>query len=184
MIRTLRWLTLVLTLSLIVPALAAQDKKDGKDGKDSKDSKEAKEKPEAKEKFVSAGAYRGKLDRSPGADRNLTLEVPITTKRWQKVQLPVSDDVKVRRMNLPVDFDDKGKPKRYTQKERDELRGPDKKLPGYMAALDDLKPGQFVEVQLVRKAGQPKNPKDKDALAEYQPQIALIVIITDVATAK
>jgi hypothetical protein len=180
----MRWLALVLTLGLVVPVLTAQDKKDAKDTKETKDTKDVKEKPEPKEKLVAAGSYRGKLERLPGADRNLNLNVPITAKKWQRIDLPVSDDIKVRRMMLPVEFDDKGKPKRYTQKEKDELRGSDKKLPGYTAALDDLKPGQFVEVFLVRKAGMPKNLKDKDALAEYQPQIAMIVIITDVPAAK
>jgi hypothetical protein len=182
----LRWLALVLTLGLIVPALTAQDKKDAKDAKDAKDTKDAKEakdKPETKEKLVTAGTYRGKLERPPGADRTLRLSLPVG-RNWKPFPVVVGDDVKVRRMTLPVDFDDKGKPKKYTQKEKDELRGPDKKLPGYTAGLEDLKAGQLIDVYLVRKAGAPKNPKDKDAMAEYEPRASMIVIITDVTTPK
>lgn len=140
---------------------------------DEKPAAKAKEKAEPKEKLVKAGEQPGRLVRLP--DKGvLTLSVYIG-KTWQEVELPLTDDLKVRRQSPPQGFDDKGRPKKYTPKELDEMRGPDKKLPGYTAELTDLKPGQVVTVQLVKKAGKPKTKEE----AEYKPRVGLILINRD-----
>jgi len=75
------------------------------------------------------------------------------------------DDMIVRTMFLPEQFDDKGKPRKYTSKELKELRGPDSTLPGYTADNDSLKNGDLVTVYLVRKKHAPEikaAPKDKE----------------------
>src|SRR5947208_9771384 len=94
----------------------------------------------------------------------------------------VHDEVKVRLLQLPPIFDDKGKRKRPSQKELEDMKGPDKKLPGYTASLDDLKPGQVVRVRLIQKAGfKPGKGKerDKEIPDEYKPQVDLIVIVSE-----
>lgn len=108
------------------------------------------------------------------------------------VEIQATDDVVVRRSYPKEDFDEKGKPKRYTKKEKLELKGPDKKLPGYMAEFGDISTEQVIQLTLVRKKGvhAPKAPKrvkgkDKDAVAEADlmadngPMASLIVIVSE-----
>jgi hypothetical protein len=109
------------------------------------------------------------------------------------VELQTTDEVKVRQANPPEQFDDRGKPKKYTAKELKELKGPDPKLPGYNAEFSDLREGQVVTVTLVKKKDAPnklpprrpiKDPKeakdvDADLLLENLPHISMIVIVAD-----
>jgi len=84
---------------------------------------------------------------------------------------------------LPPQFDDKGKLKQPTAKEKAEAKG-DPKLPGYKGEFSDLRSNQIVQVTLVRhKSAKPVkiNPKSKDVdpelLAELKPQISMIVVL-------
>jgi hypothetical protein len=165
---------LAVAAALAVPVLAQDEKKDTK----KEEKAETKPKPEGKEKWVAAGSYSGKLVKQPGENRELTLSIKL--RNWENVNFLVHDDVKVRFRQPPPQFDDKGKRRKPTAKELQELRGPDKKLPGYTASLEDLKPGQVVSLQLIRRAGNFKLPKGKDKEAEvpdeYKPQVSVIVI--------
>jgi hypothetical protein len=60
------------------------------------------------------------------------------------------ENFKVRVWQLPVLFDDEGKPRRRTAAELKEAKGPGN-LPGYIAKPDDLKPGQMVRVYFTKK---------------------------------
>ena len=114
------------------------------------------------------------------------------------VEVQATDEVVVRMLNPKEDFDDKGKPKKYTKKEKDELRGPDKKLPGYKAEFGDITTDQYIQVSLVRKKGSPVaarlpkkgKGKDKDEgaeadlIADNAPQASLIVIVREPAQSK
>jgi hypothetical protein len=97
------------------------------------------------------------------------------------VEWQANDDAKVRRVNPPPQFDDKGRIKPYTRKELKELKGDDK-LPGYPAEFSDIKQDQIVDVTLVRKKDAPRTPvkKGKDAdpevLGDNFPHISMIVI--------
>src|SRR5438105_4531354 len=74
-------------------------------------------------------------------------------------------------------------------KDLDALRGPDKKLPGFMAEFSDVQQDQLIQVSLVRKKDapkvvvKPKKGKDKDAdldpLADNLPQVSMIVILRE-----
>jgi len=97
-------------------------------------------------------------------------------KNWQPVDLAVADDLKVRTLVLPPAYDDKGKVRKYTSKELAELKGPDKKLPGYTASEGDLKRDQVVTLHLVKKAGRPKT---KDEAEDYKPKVGLILIVRE-----
>lgn len=97
----------------------------------------------------------------------------------QKIEFDAPEDLKVRTMLLPVEFDDKGKPRKLTDKEKKELKGPDPTLPGYTADFDSLKPDQLVEIYPAKQASNPKSKeKDKDAddTKSARPKIAMIVI--------
>jgi hypothetical protein len=110
--------------------------------------------------------------------RNQLVAVTYQEKTYD-VELQAADDMKVRLLQPPVAFDDNGKPKKYTKKELDELKGSDKKLPGYTASFENLRPGQEVEVYLAKKkdSGKPsaKDP-DADTKSDKRPFVTMIVI--------
>jgi hypothetical protein len=96
----------------------------------------------------------------------------------QKIDLDAPDEMKVRTMVLPVELDDKGKPRKLTEKEKRDLKGPDPNLPGYLGDFDSLKPDQTVNVY---PAKQPPKSKDKDSDSNdsSRPRVAMIVILAE-----
>ncbi len=97
-------------------------------------------------------------------------------------ELKVDDDLEVRTLNLPTLFDDKGKPRTPTAKEKKELKG-DRKLPGYKSDLESLMVDQIVTAYLSKKKepkGAPKE-KDPDGLADNKPMVTMILIRSEVA---
>src|SRR5208283_4866875 len=98
--------------------------------------------------------------------------------------LTAADDLKVRLLQPPLRFDDKGAPVKYTAEELKEMRAKDK-LPGYAGESENLKAGQIVSVSLARKKDAPKiNIKDKDkdpdkfnqAIEDSKPVVRMIVV--------
>lgn len=92
----------------------------------------------------------------------------------------------VRMKNPPLVFDEKGKPKKYTQKELKELKGDDPKLPGYQADFDSIRMGQIVQVVLTKKkpekpVGKAKPVKKEDAefLNEERPLVKMVLIVAE-----
>lgn len=79
-------------------------------------------------------------------------------KEYKEVDFRAADAVKVRVVDPPAKFDDKGNPVVYTKAELKELKGKDADLPGYEAAPDALKTGDTVKVTL-----SPPQPAKKDA---------------------
>jgi hypothetical protein len=107
-------------------------------------------------------------------------------KMTNDIELESDDDLKVRTMVLPIEYDDKGKVKKYTPKELRDLKGPNKKLPGYTADWDNLTKGQTVEVHLPKPKKpqtKPAKKKDKDdedsELFKEKPKALMVVIIAD-----
>jgi hypothetical protein len=181
--------------ALVLPALAqeekkgpkgkpAEEKKEGKEKKDPKDKakpaaekKDVKDKVASKEKLVPVAEYAARIARLPGEEGSqLSFEVPVGN-RWERTQMPLGDDVKVRVMDLPPVYDDKGKLRAPTSKEKQDARGPDRKLPGYTGSLEDLKPGQYVRLTVVKRAGYKPAKGVKDVPPEYQPFINVIVVL-------
>lgn len=81
----------------------------------------------------------------------------VKTRDLPETEVPRADDLIVRYAFVPPQFDDKGRPKRLTKKDMDELRGPEKSLPGYAADVDSLKPGQMVTLFVGKKKSAAKN---------------------------
>ena len=101
----------------------------------------------------------------------------------KQVELTAADDFKVRMGHPPPKFDDKGRARRYTQKELQELRGNDR-LPGFPAEFSDIKSGQIVQVTLLQsKSGSRpvKRPKEAEAEAadDNLPKMSRIIIVAD-----
>jgi hypothetical protein len=163
-----RGLAFLVAVVLAWPLAAAEEKPGPKD------KPETKEKTEPKEKLVAAGKVLAKITKLP---ENGTIGLSaLAGKDWKPaVDVRMTDDVKVRTLR-PMLFDEKGRPRKPTAKERDELKGPDKKLPGYTADMADLKMGQICEIHLVKKAGRPKS---KDELPDYEPRVSIIVIAAE-----
>jgi len=107
--------------------------------------------------------------------------------KTQDLEVKTGDEVKVRTIREPEVFDEKGKLKRLSAKERKELKGDDPRLPGYKAEFSDLREGQIVQVNLVRKRGALPRPAggrrgkdiDPDLLADFQPHAEVVVILAD-----
>jgi hypothetical protein len=76
--------------------------------------------------------------------------------------LEPTDDMVVRLLSLPQQYDDKGYPKKYTADELKELKGDNPKLIGYQGSVDDLKSGQQVRVYLLREVPPPKGNAQPD----------------------
>jgi hypothetical protein len=194
--------TIVLVLMaflLILSASAAEDKKadpkkddpakkatvkkaDGKkDADKDKDKPTDKDKDKPAEKMLTVGTVAGKVMAVVEAKKSLRIELTVGKNKPQ-VEWQAIEDVKVRMLNPPPKFDDKGRIRRYTAKELKELKGEDKKTPGYPAEFSDLKQGQYVQVTLVKKKGTPiRRGKDAgaDANGENNPQMSLIVIVAE-----
>jgi hypothetical protein len=76
--------------------------------------------------------------------------------------LEIKEDVVVRKMFLPMEYDDTGNVKEYTEKEKAELRGKDKTKPGYTAKFEDVLTGQEVRIALTPPPSPKAKDKDKD----------------------
>jgi hypothetical protein len=102
----------------------------------------------------------------------------------QQVKLQGTEDVKVRRRRLPVERDDNGKIRKYTRAEIKELKGPDKRLPGFTAEFESLRPDQVVTVYPAKAKKKPvKKEKDQD-LGEQRFPVVMIVIEHEPDTGK
>jgi hypothetical protein len=114
-----------------------------------------------------------------------------------EVEVQAIDDVVVRTVRPREAFDEKGKIKKFTKAELKELRGPDPKLPYFKAEFGDLTADQVIEVQVVRKKGEPKpkpapRPKkkgkdddiDPETLRDDAPLVNMIIIRADPLPSK
>jgi hypothetical protein len=96
----------------------------------------------------------------------------------QSIEFQADDELKVRTAFAPVEYDDKGKPRRLSEKEKKELRGPDSSLPGYTADFDSLKQDQIVEVYLAKSKDLPRpRVRDKDVPPEKHRAKAVMIVI-------
>jgi len=103
----------------------------------------------------------------------------------QDIDFQAMEDMKVRTVLLPEQFDDKGNIKKYTKDELAELKGKDKNLKGYESSQDKLEVGQKVEVHLTAAkkpaaaAADENKDKDVDKDSEKKMQVNLLVILQE-----
>ncbi len=139
----------------------------------------------AKDKYVPAGELTGKLTRVETDQKLIAVQVQVpylngrnVALRGENVELMLADDVKVRLLNPPLEFDEKGRPRRPSAKRLRELRGTSK-LPGYQADLDSLKVEQVVTVSLKRLKEKSRPGARKEAAAEHKPVVSLILVLKE-----
>jgi len=161
--------------------------------------------PVHKEKVVPGAVIVGKIARVDAAKHNIILRfegVPMMVQQGsymrpgrgtKHIEYHAIDDVKVRTRTLPTEFDEKGRPRRYTSKELKELRGPDPKLPGYQTEFDSLKNDQYVQLTLVKQKsskasaskkskednGADEKPKGKKPDKPAKPEVMIIYILAE-----
>jgi hypothetical protein len=88
---------------------------------------------------------------------NNTTDPFIVVTTSKEFEFEIQEKAVVRKMYLPTEFDDTGKLRVYSDKEKAELRGDDKTKPGYMAKLDEVMPGAEAKILLT-----PPKKKAKD----------------------
>ena len=171
----------------------------GQDKDKKAEDKNAKADP--KEKWIPAGQVVAVLKEVRESDKSVVLSIQtqnsyyspqakrIVPTKMEDIELLLKDDVKIRQFNPPEAFDDKGRPKKYSNKELKELKGDDLKTPGYPADFSDLINQSIVNVTLMQKPQKPvrggnsgmagvAGKKDDPELArEMRPKIASIVIM-------
>jgi hypothetical protein len=104
----------------------------------------------------------------------------------QDVRCQAVENIKVRTLQPPLAFDDRGNPRKYSAKELKELKGSGN-LPGYASSYSNLRTGQTVTVHLAGKkeAGTPKKGKDPDKELERKlletdtSYVTMIVIVSE-----
>jgi hypothetical protein len=69
-----------------------------------------------------------------------------TVTHTKDFEFDIEPEVKVTRLTLPLEYDDKGKVKEYTKEELKKMK--DKDYPGYTAKFEDVQPGQTVKFYL------------------------------------
>src|SRR5581483_5843603 len=100
---------------------------------------------------------------------------------FQDLEVRAADNIKVRSLAPPVEYDDRGNLKKYTQKDLIALKG-NSKLPGYHAEFEILRPGQVVDIYLARPQPATKKKKlvdDEDPNMLQRPEVVLIVVVAE-----
>jgi hypothetical protein len=99
----------------------------------------------------------------------------------KKLELSAVDEIVVRTMLPPVEYDDKGKVKKLTPKEIKALKGPDPSLPGFPADFDSLKPNKKVKIYLLKskESSRTKSADKDETKAKEKPKVKMIVIVSE-----
>jgi hypothetical protein len=125
----------------------------------------------------------------PTADTATANDPYIIVHAYKEYDLETKEKVVVRKMFLPFEYDDEGKVKTYTEKEKTALRGDDKSKPGYESKLEEIAKGMQAKLSLTPPPKKKKDDtdkdkeKDKDAKTEDEPvarpTINMIVLTKD-----
>ena len=160
------WRTVGLAIALVALALLAPAEVMGQ-----KKKKNNNDKSGPKAAAADYAALRqvkqldGKLVTFDGRAKTVTVRVEAAGRK--EFELPVVEKVVVRKLNLGVEYDDRGFIKEYTAEQKRALRGSNPSVPGYHAKPEELQPGQDVSAVLG-----PARKDDKEA----RPVVRMIVI--------
>jgi hypothetical protein len=175
MLRGVRWIGLAVLLAAL-PALAADEAPKGESKGAKKGAAPIRLRPDPvprkESKYEPVRTLAGQVRSVDAAGQGLSLEVQTGIGRYarrQTVELTLAEDVIVRTLTPPVQLDENDRPKKYTAEELRQLKGEDRKLPGYTADLTAVARGQVVDVQLGRPKGATK-PAGRGKAAEPEPE--------------
>ena len=106
---------------------------------------------------------------------------------FKDFEFELQEGVVLRKMFLPMEFDDIGNAKTYTEAEKKELRGDDKTKPGYIAKVDELSNGAEAKLYLVAPKKKDADAKDKDkdddGVGNVERSTVKMVVLTKESTA-
>jgi len=135
------------------------------------DADKPKDKDPPKEKLTPDGELTAKLAAIDTDKQTLTLGAGRTA-----LVLDIGADAKVRQLKLPLAFDDKGNPRKYTPEELRDLKGTEG-LPGYTADFTDLKPGQIVRVSKSKRKKTAEEIRDAAKAGDPIREVATLIVI-------
>jgi len=182
--------SVLIVLSLTLGSSVAQDK--------DKKAEDKTAKADPKEKWIPVGQVVAVLKEVRESDKSVVIAIQTqgyspqarrVVAKMENHTLFLKDDVKIRLLNPPEAFDDKGRAKKYTPKELKELKGDDLKTPGYPGDFSDLVNDLIVNVTLMQKPIKPVRggatglvgvagkKDDPDIAKELGPKISAIVIM-------
>src|SRR5262249_53309355 len=92
---------------------------------------------------------------------NNTTDPFIVVHSYKEYDLETQDKVYVRKLFLPQEFDDMGNVKKYSEKEKNELKDP---KGGYKSKMDEVAPGMEAKLSLTA----PKKKKETDTKADQE----------------
>ena len=106
------------------------------------------------------------------------------------VDVQTAKDLKIRLHSPPTTFDEKGRAKKPTKKELDELKGPDPRLPGYLGDLKDIRQDSYVTIFFAPRkkttnsvGGKPAKTDEDKPTVDSRPEILMILIYPDIVPA-
>ncbi len=177
---------LILSIAVLASPVNADDtpKPDDKPA-EKKDSETKPIKPDPKPKMLPAGQISGRVVTVKPGLVTIEVSVPYVSGRRireykKKENLKLADDVQVFWHQLPVELDDKGRPKKPDPKDvKKQVRGPGG-LTGYATETENLRGEQQVIAVLQQKKDRPKTgvKKSDDAKDdENKPVVAAIYIL-------
>jgi len=112
---------------------------------------------------------------------NNTTDPLIVVHSYKEYELELQDKVVLRKLFLPFEFDDSGKPREYTEKEKAELKGTDKTKPGYSAKIEEATPGTEAKLHLTapKNVEKPKASKDDpDGIGNVERPTVNMMVLT------
>ena len=123
-------------------------------GSDDSDEKSIARKPIRMTSLTPFGGQIVRVD-------TMAKSVIVRLAKGSPIEIEATEDLRVRSLHPKLGYDAKGNVKKNpSRKELNELRGPEKNLPGYVAEWEDLKGNQYVKVYVDRRT----KIRDKDDL--------------------
>ena len=143
----------------------------------------ARHQQQMQKQYAQMLSKAAKDPKSTKNNANNTQDPFIVVHSYKEYDLEAQDNVVVRKLFLPFEYDDMGNIKQYTDKEKAELKGDDKlRLGGYKSKIEELAFGMEAKLTLTP----PKVVKKKEAKADEEgvgnverPTIATIVLTKD-----
>lgn len=108
--------------------------------------------------------------------------IMVTTKK--DYELPLAEKIVTRKTFMPLEYDDMGNVKKYSQAELTKLKGKDSSKPGYESKLDEIVPGMGATLYLKAPTSSSSKKKTDDPPSlgtdtSNHPSVTMIVLTKD-----
>ncbi len=109
----------------------------------------------------------------------------IVVHAYKEFEFEIETKAPVKKLYLPVEFDDTGNLKKYTDKEKADLRGEDKSNPArYIAKIDEATRGTEAKLFLTppKKVEKAKDAKEEDGVGNIERATVNLILLTKEST--